>query len=131
MESAIQRAVVASATTDGAAPIARAGFAPVTAPSVATVSAAHASVLMDGVAPIALLAGRIVCCARVSPIQGMYQVGIGSGLNIDFFNSLRTILIRKRDVAHIVFVQGVGARSYRAGVFMIDVKNARWEIGRA
>ena len=86
---------------------------------------------LETLASIALSTGRTGRCAGFGPIQGMHQVGIGSGLNIDFFNSLRTILIRKRDVAHIVFVQGVGVRSYRVGVFMIDVKNAGWKIGRA
>ena len=59
----------------------------------------------------------------------MHKVGIGLCLNIDFFDSLCTFFVRKRDISHVVFVEGVGVRRYRGGEFVIDVKNAHWKIG--
>ena len=61
----------------------------------------------------------------------MHEVGIGLGLNIDFLDSLGTVLVRERDIAHIVFVEGVGVRSDRGRVFVINMKNAHREIGGA
>ena len=52
--------------------------------------------------------GISASCARLFSEQGMHKVGIGLCLNVDFFDSLGTVFVRKRDKAHVVFVEGVG-----------------------